>query len=283
MITIVLIILNIVVCCFIFFLRQQQFLNSPRESTPHASKLKNTMSNSNSDQKSSHSINLSHKLEHSTGLLARKNASNSNNIRNFSTARAIQETKSIHEPILVNYELKGVGTSQNAHKEAPNPTPQISQCNKNTCQGCKCQEKDVNNDNIHVNNTDINNSDQNIAHKDQEAKNVINTPNSPQLPLSDSNTPINPVNQEDTIHPTRNDPIYADFIRNDDPNYIDYAKIKPKARQKPRFPDDNACCGSGCERCVFDIYDDNLEKWSIRRDKAVQEQIDEFNEFKNLL
>jgi hypothetical protein len=289
------------------------------------------MNNSNSDQKSSHSINLSHKLEHSTGLLVRKNASNSNNVRNFSTTRAIQETKSINEPILIQYDSKGIKTSQNTHKEAPNLSselPQISQCNKNTCQGCKCHEKDVNNDYIHVNNTDINKNDQNIAdlvkdqngqnentqpnnvmtplnhieipqiaqnnpvdgdlepeeaHKDQESKHVIKIPNSPQLPLSDSNTPINLVNQIDTIHPSRNEPIYADFICKDDPNYIDYTKIKLKARQKPRFPDDNACCGSGCERCVFDIYDDNLEKWSIRRDRAVQEQIDEFNEFKNLL
>lgn len=59
-----------------------------------------------------------------------------------------------------------------------------------------------------------------------------------------------------------------------DPPYINYALVKQKTRQKPRMPADDACCGSGCARCVFDIYDDQLESWERRRQAAVQEQIE---------
>jgi hypothetical protein len=30
---------------------------------------------------------------------------------------------------------------------------------------------------------------------------------------------------------------------------------------KPRLPEDDECCGSGCATCVFDIYDTKMEKY----------------------
>ena len=31
--------------------------------------------------------------------------------------------------------------------------------------------------------------------------------------------------------------------------------------QAPAPPDADACCGSGCERCVFDLYQDARERY----------------------
>jgi hypothetical protein len=32
----------------------------------------------------------------------------------------------------------------------------------------------------------------------------------------------------------------------------------------PREPDLDECCGSGCEPCVFDLYDQRVERWRDR-------------------
>ncbi len=41
----------------------------------------------------------------------------------------------------------------------------------------------------------------------------------------------------------------------------------------PREPDPEECCGSGCERCVFDLYEERLERWR-RRCEALRRQAD---------
>ncbi|MEX0449129.1 oxidoreductase-like domain-containing protein [Spiribacter sp. 221] len=32
----------------------------------------------------------------------------------------------------------------------------------------------------------------------------------------------------------------------------------------PREPDLDECCGSGCDPCVFDLYEQRLERWRVR-------------------
>jgi len=29
----------------------------------------------------------------------------------------------------------------------------------------------------------------------------------------------------------------------------------------PELPDPGDCCGGGCERCVFDVYDERMAAW----------------------
>ena len=43
------------------------------------------------------------------------------------------------------------------------------------------------------------------------------------------------------------------------------------APQAPAPPDADACCGSGCERCVFDIYQDARERY-LKALRAWQER-----------
>ena len=33
---------------------------------------------------------------------------------------------------------------------------------------------------------------------------------------------------------------------------------------KPEPPDPAECCGSGCEPCILELYDDELERWEER-------------------
>jgi hypothetical protein len=33
----------------------------------------------------------------------------------------------------------------------------------------------------------------------------------------------------------------------------------------PREPDPGECCGSGCARCVFDLYEEELERYRAAR------------------
>jgi hypothetical protein len=32
----------------------------------------------------------------------------------------------------------------------------------------------------------------------------------------------------------------------------------------PEKPDDDSCCGNGCDPCVFDIYERALARWADR-------------------
>jgi hypothetical protein len=31
--------------------------------------------------------------------------------------------------------------------------------------------------------------------------------------------------------------------------------------EPPERPDNDACCHSGCDPCIFDLYDEALERW----------------------
>lgn len=44
---------------------------------------------------------------------------------------------------------------------------------------------------------------------------------------------------------------------------------KPLPRP-PREPDPADCCGSGCEPCIFEIYEERLERWR-ERCRAIRE------------
>lgn len=35
----------------------------------------------------------------------------------------------------------------------------------------------------------------------------------------------------------------------------------PGLPPKPVPPDPGECCGGGCARCVFDVYEEQLERW----------------------
>jgi hypothetical protein len=39
--------------------------------------------------------------------------------------------------------------------------------------------------------------------------------------------------------------------------------------EPPERPDSNACCGSGCDPCIFDYYAEELDRW--RADLAAWE------------
>jgi hypothetical protein len=36
---------------------------------------------------------------------------------------------------------------------------------------------------------------------------------------------------------------------------------EPPLPPRPEPPDPADCCGSGCVRCIFDLYDEALERW----------------------
>lgn len=42
-----------------------------------------------------------------------------------------------------------------------------------------------------------------------------------------------------------------------------HADPDPRPRPPPQ-PDLDACCGSGCVRCVFDVYDEAVERYEAR-------------------
>jgi len=44
---------------------------------------------------------------------------------------------------------------------------------------------------------------------------------------------------------------------------------------KPEPPDPRDCCGSGCVRCIFDLYEDELERWRAAVSGSSAERPDE--------
>ena len=43
----------------------------------------------------------------------------------------------------------------------------------------------------------------------------------------------------------------------------------------PERPDDDACCRCGCDPCIFDLYDAEMERWRIelaRSKKGIPEK-----------
>lgn len=44
---------------------------------------------------------------------------------------------------------------------------------------------------------------------------------------------------------------------------------EPRLPPPPPEPDLDACCGSGCDPCIFDLYEDRLAAWR-RRCEAIR-------------
>ncbi|WP_440996795.1 oxidoreductase-like domain-containing protein [Arhodomonas sp. SL1] len=44
----------------------------------------------------------------------------------------------------------------------------------------------------------------------------------------------------------------------------DAASKPPRMPPPPREPELDECCGTGCDPCVFDVYDRRLERWRAR-------------------
>ena len=44
---------------------------------------------------------------------------------------------------------------------------------------------------------------------------------------------------------------------------------EPELPPKPVPPEPGDCCGGGCARCVFDVYDEMLERWQRQVDEIV--------------
>ncbi|MFO7858107.1 MAG: oxidoreductase-like domain-containing protein [Ectothiorhodospiraceae bacterium] len=44
----------------------------------------------------------------------------------------------------------------------------------------------------------------------------------------------------------------------------------PRLPPKPQPPDPSECCNSGCEPCVFELYEDALERWEARVERIRQ-------------
>ena len=40
---------------------------------------------------------------------------------------------------------------------------------------------------------------------------------------------------------------------------------------RPVPPEPGDCCGGGCARCVFDVYDEMLERWQRQVDEIMQQ------------
>jgi len=45
------------------------------------------------------------------------------------------------------------------------------------------------------------------------------------------------------------------------PGHDDDAGISDPPPQRPSEPDAADCCGEGCARCVFDVYEEALERY----------------------
>jgi len=43
------------------------------------------------------------------------------------------------------------------------------------------------------------------------------------------------------------------------------ASLAAMAPVKPQAPEHGECCGNGCERCVYDLYDEALAQWQARQ------------------
>ncbi len=49
---------------------------------------------------------------------------------------------------------------------------------------------------------------------------------------------------------------------------------KTFATPPPERPDDNACCQSGCDPCIFDLYYEELEAWRVEKRAWEAQQAD---------
>ncbi|WP_435106014.1 oxidoreductase-like domain-containing protein [Arhodomonas sp. AD133] len=39
---------------------------------------------------------------------------------------------------------------------------------------------------------------------------------------------------------------------------------EPRLPRRPVEPDLDECCGTGCDPCVFDLYEERLQRWRAR-------------------
>lgn len=62
------------------------------------------------------------------------------------------------------------------------------------------------------------------------------------------------INEEDLLNNENN-------TKNQTKKSQNEVKKKKSPPNKPLPPENDECCGSGCQRCVFDIYYDKLEKY----------------------
>ncbi len=42
------------------------------------------------------------------------------------------------------------------------------------------------------------------------------------------------------------------------------SRTSTRLPRPPREPDLDECCGSGCDPCVFDLYEQRFERWRVR-------------------
>jgi hypothetical protein len=47
---------------------------------------------------------------------------------------------------------------------------------------------------------------------------------------------------------------------------------EPELPPKPVPPEPGDCCGGGCARCVFDVYDEMLERWQRQVDEILKQR-----------
>ncbi len=43
----------------------------------------------------------------------------------------------------------------------------------------------------------------------------------------------------------------------------------PKLPPKPQPPDPSDCCNSGCEPCVFELWEDAMDRWEARCERIM--------------
>ncbi|GAM24479.1 hypothetical protein SAMD00019534_076540 [Acytostelium subglobosum LB1] len=60
--------------------------------------------------------------------------------------------------------------------------------------------------------------------------------------------------------------IVDDVVDDDNDDSTTKLNIPPP----PDPPDPDECCGSGCARCVYDLYEEQLERYNLMKDKMIQ-------------
>lgn len=257
MLTTALIVLNIITFIFVWYLyrskTQSAVLTTP-PTTPRSTTIPTTTTTPKAAPTPSSHVSAS-----SSHHLSRAN----------SKTRAVGLADSVKTCDSINHDDKDTEIEDAPIPQAQPPVPPLSQLQsilptntlktRKPCENCSCGLAD----------------DSQSIKKTEPANQPAATPS----------PPLSPQSQQDPLqsepHPSRNDLQYQPFIAKNDPLYIDYEVVKQAARTKPRMPDDDACCGTGCVRCVFDIYDDNLMRWETRRDDSVKEQVKEYEKRHN--
>ena len=64
----------------------------------------------------------------------------------------------------------------------------------------------------------------------------------------------------------------ARFFSNLPTSLTEEPHISNEDDRRPEEPTEGECCGSGCERCVWSVYFENLVEWQDRQAAAEKEQ-----------